>query len=104
MRIEDIVYSGDAVDSSVCGVLQISRTRRRTEIYITFQRAAYRSFCPLEKFIVWQAVLCAHGIFYGPIFVTITYNKLYGGIKLSNSAYADAMKAFSVSCGIPSLK
>eukprot|EP00171_Calliarthron_tuberculosum_P014292 IDg14292t1 len=103
LHAEDLLRSGDTVDSPVCGVLQISKTRRRTEPILHFRELFIEAFA-LEKVLVWKAVLRAHGIVSGPIFVTITSNKLYGGRKLSHSAYEDALKQFSLSCGIPPLQ
>lgn len=104
LRIEDLNYSGDAIGSPVYGVLPITKTQKQKNSYLTFERAVHRGFCPLEKLLVWQAVLLAHGISSGPLFVLITKNELQPGRSFPHSSYADSLKVMSDSCGIPTLK
>jgi len=77
LQIESLVFSSDAIGTAVGGVLPITKTKP-TESHVVFQRAVHRSFCALEKLLVWLAILRAHGISSGFVFVSIIDNKLIG--------------------------
>lgn len=104
LRMENLIFSGDAIDSTVIGVIPITKAQKKTESHLVFQRAVHRGFCPLEKILLWQAVLMAHGIRSGPMFVMISKNKLHANRPLAHSSYAGNLKVISGVCGIPILR
>ena len=104
IRVEDLVYSGEAPDSSVAAVLQVTKNRRTQASYLVFERAVHRGFCALEKLLMWQAVLLSHGIRSGPMFLAVSRNELQPNRALNHKAYAQALKAISLSCGLPTLQ
>lgn len=104
LRMENLKYSGDSLDTTVCGVIPITKAQKKKESYLVFQRAVHRGFCPLEKILLWQAVLLAHGITSGPVFVMISKNKLHGNRMMAHSSYAANLRTISKVCGIPNLR
>lgn len=92
------------MDTTVCRVIPIPKAKKRKESYLVFQRAVHRGFCALEKLLVWQAVLIAHGSTSGPVFVLVSKNKLYGNWMMAHSSYAANLKKISEICGILRLR
>ena len=70
IRFENIVYSGDILDSSIAAIILFAKSRRSSESFLVFDRAVHRGFCPVEKLLVWQGVMTAHGIASGPLFLS----------------------------------
>lgn len=104
LRIENKTYTEDSVDSTVCGVIPITKAQKKKESYLVFQRAVHLGFYALEKLLVWQAVFFAHGITSAPVFVMNSKNKLHGNRMIAHSSYAANSKKVSEICGVPRLR
>jgi len=100
LRIESLIYSADAIGSPIGGVLPITKTKK-TVTHVVFKRAVHRSFCPLEKLLVWLAILRAHGIVYGPVFVAVMDNKLQPNKPIGHRSYASNLIKICKELGLP---
>ncbi len=96
LRLSDFIYSGDNADSRVTARLSVTKTTISVptkETHLIFERAVHRSFCSLEKLLLWEAVLFARRSTFGPLFLTVTNNVFQPGHPFLHSAYSETLKS-----------
>lgn len=103
LGVRDLIFTGDAADSPIVGVLPITKNRKRSYTYVKFSKGVDISVCRLNALMRWLCVLRAHGVADGNIFVQVTSNVLQGGTVLDGATYGRIVRSLGDKCGVQGL-
>lgn len=103
LQVQDLVFTGNATDCPVVGVLPVTKNRRSSNTYFRFTKAIDVSICGLSALLGWLCVLRAHNVCDGNVFLQIKSNVLQGGTVLYGCSYARLISEMGEVCGVNGL-